>query len=181
MRLVVSRYGIAMSANRPLAAEEVVATAGEREVLEAFVDYYRQVLVGKLAGLSDDDVRCRLVPSRTTLIGLVKHAAAVERGWFHHHLAQRPREQIDANSRGDDASWEVAADETIADVVAEYEMACTESRRIAARMAIDDTVPHPHLGRVSLRWTYVHMIEEMARHAGHADILREQIDGATGD
>jgi len=170
-----------MASNPPLAAEEVVSTAGEREVLEAFVDYYRQVIPGKLAGLSDGDVRRRLVPSRTTLLGLVKHAAAVERNWFHHRLAQRPREQIGANSRGDDASWEVGAEEPIADVVAEYTEACAESRRIAARFALDDTVPHRRLGRVSLRWIYVHMIEEMARHAGHADILREQIDGATGD
>jgi hypothetical protein len=165
----------------PLAAEELVSTAGEREVLEAFVDYYREVLVGKLAGLSEDDVRRRLVPSRTTLIGLVKHAAAVERNWFHHRLAQRPREEINANSRGDDASWEVAADEPVAGVIAEYAEACAESRRIAARFALDHAVPHDRLGRVSLRWIYVHMIEEMARHAGHADILREQIDGATGD
>ncbi|WP_344173891.1 DinB family protein [Pilimelia columellifera] len=170
-----------MTANAPLAAEERVSTAGEREVLEAFIDYFRQVIVSKLAGLSDDDVRRRLVPSRTTLIGLVKHAAAVERGWFHHRLAQRPREQIGANSLGDDASWDVTADEAITDVVAEYAEACTESREIAARFALDDTVPHHRLGRVSLRWIYVHMIEEMARHAGHADILREQIDGATGD
>ncbi len=170
-----------MTSSPPLAAEELVSTAGEREVLEAFVDYYRRVIVGKLAGLSDDDLRRRLVPSRTTLIGLVKHAAAVERGWFHHRLAQVPRDRISANSRGDDASWEVAADETVADVIAEYERACAESRRIAARFALDDTVPHHRLGRVSLRWIYVHMIEEMARHAGHADILREQIDGATGD
>jgi uncharacterized damage-inducible protein DinB len=170
-----------MVAGPPLAAEELVSTAGEREVLEAFADYYRRVIVGKLDGLSGDDVRRRLVTSRTTLIGLVKHAAAVERNWFHHCLAQRPREQISANSRGDDASWEVTAQETIADVVAEYEQACAESKRIAARFALDDTVPHHRLGRVSLRWIYVHMIEEMARHAGHADILREQIDGATGD
>lgn len=170
-----------MASDSPLAAEELVSTAGEREVLEAFVDYYRQVIIGKLDGLSDDDVRRRLVPSRTTLIGLVKHAAAVERGWFHHRLAQQPRERISGNARGDDASWEVAADETIADVIAEYREACAESRRIAAAFALEDTVPHHRLGRVSLRWIYVHMIEELARHAGHADILREQIDGTTGD
>ena len=181
MRLLVSRYGVPMIANPPLGVEELVSTAGEREVLEAFVDYYRQVIVGKLAGLSEDDVRRRLVPSQTTLIGLVKHAAAVERAWFHHRLAQRPREQISANPRGDEASWQVTASESVADVVAEYTEACTESRHITARFALDDTVPHHRLGRVSLRWIYVHMIEEMARHAGHADILREQIDGATGD
>jgi hypothetical protein len=165
----------------PLAAEELVSTAGEREVLEAFLDYYRQVLIGKLRGLSEDDVRRRLVPSLTTLIGLVKHAAAVERSWFQHRLDQRPREQIAENSRGDAASWHVDQEETVAAVVTEYAEACTTSRQIAARFSLDDTVPHDRLGRVSLRWIYVHMIEELARHAGHADILREQIDGATGD
>ncbi|MFF0257001.1 DUF664 domain-containing protein [Micromonospora zamorensis] len=88
---------------------------------------------------------------------------------------------MSGNSRGDGASWQVTADEMIAVVVAEYTEACTESRRIAARFALDGTVPHHRLGWVSLCWIYVHMIEEMARHAGHADILREQIDAATGD
>lgn len=138
------------------------------------------MLVDKLRGLSEDDVRQRLVPSLTTLIGLVKHAAAVERSWFQHRLDQRPREQIAANSRGDAASWQVDQDETIATVVAGYAEACTTSRQIAARFTLDDTVPHDRLGRVSLRWIYVHMIEELARHAGHADILREQIDGRSG-
>ncbi|GAA1657000.1 DinB family protein [Actinoplanes couchii] len=163
------------------APEELVSAAGEREVLEAFTDYYRRALPGKLQGLSDSAVRRRMVPSRTTLIGLIKHAAAVERNWFQHHLAQRPRDRISANSRGDDASWEVPESETTADVLAEYAQACAESRRIAAGFALDDTVPHPRLGRVSLRWIHVHMIEEMARHTGHADILREQLDGTTGD
>jgi hypothetical protein len=149
-------------------------------MLEAFLDYYRSVPVAKLSGLSEEDARRRLVPSLTTLIGLVKHLAAVERGWFQHRLGGRPREEIAENSRGDDASWHVAADETVADVVAEYAAACATSREIAAGFALDDSVPHDRLGRVSLRWIYVHMIEELARHAGHADILREQIDGAVG-
>jgi hypothetical protein len=165
----------------PRDPEDRVSTAGEREILEAYLDSYRQVIVGKLRGLSEDDVRRRLVPSQTTLIGLVKHAAAVERSWFQHRLDQRPREKIAAHSRGDAASWQVDQDETIAAVIAEYAKACATSRQIAARFALDDTVPHDRLGQVSLRWIYVHMIEELARHAGHADILREQIDGATGN
>jgi len=78
-------------------------------------------------------------------------------------------------------SWEVGQDETSADVIAEFDASCAESRRIAAGFTLDDTVPHDRLGPVSLRWIYVHMIREHARHVGHADILREQIDGATGD
>jgi hypothetical protein len=170
-----------MTANMPLADDDLVSTAGERELLEGFLEYQRQVVSGKLRGLSEDDARRRLVPSLTTPIGLVKHAAAVERNWFQHWLAERPREQIAGNARGDEASWEPAADETITDVITEYDDACAESRQIASSFALDDTVPHDLLGRVSLRWIYVHIIREHARHAGHADILREQTDGATGD
>jgi hypothetical protein len=170
-----------VTANASLTEEDLVCTAGERELLEGFLEYHRHVVSGKLRGLSEEDARRRLVPSLTTPIGLVKHAAAVERNWFQHYLAGQPREQIAGNARGDAASWEVGQDETIADVIAEYEEACAQSRRIAAGLVLDHTVPQDQLGRVSLRWIYVHIIREHARHIGHADILREQIDGATGD
>ncbi|MEV4481537.1 DinB family protein [Micromonospora coxensis] len=170
-----------MTTARPLDSEELASTAPERELLEAFIDAHRDVIIAKLRGLSEDDAGRRLVPSLTTLIGLVKHAAAVERNWFQHCLAQQPREQITGNSFGDDVSWQVGSDETVADVITEYTAACDRSRQIAAGFALDDTVPHPRLGRVSLRYIYVHMIRELARHCGQADILREQIDGMTGD
>jgi hypothetical protein len=170
-----------VTADVPFTEEELVGTAGERELLEGFLEYHRHVLSGKLRGLSEAAARRRLVPSATTPIGLVKHAAAVERAWFWHYLGGRPREQIAGNARGDAASWAVGPDETIAGVTAEFGQACAESRRIAAGFALGDTVPHDRLGPVSLRWIYVHMIREHARHAGHADILREQADGATGD
>jgi uncharacterized damage-inducible protein DinB len=167
--------------NDPLVAEELVSTAGEREVLETFVDSYRAVLVRKLAGLSEEDARRTLVPSATTLLGLLKHCAVVERVWFQHRVAGVPRDQIDGHANGDDSSFVIGPQETIATVVAEYERACAASREIAAGVPLDHTVPHQRMGQVSLRWIYVHMIEELARHAGHADILREQIDGSTGD
>jgi uncharacterized damage-inducible protein DinB len=119
------------------------------------------------------------VPSKTTLAGLVKHMTGVERGWFQRVLAGRTAAETGA-SAGGGRSWELADGETVASLVGEYRRACDESRQTAARFALDDTVPQRRLGQVSLRWIYVHMIEETARHVGHADILREQTDGATG-
>jgi hypothetical protein len=165
----------------PVDEEDLVAVAPERETLEGFLEYHRRVVGGKLRGLSEEDARRRLVPSLTTMLGLVSHAAAVERNWFQHYLGGQPREEITGNARGDDASWDVGADQTIGDVVAEFESACATSRQIAAGFALDETVPRDGQGRVSVRWVYVHVIREHARHIGHADILREQIDGVTGD
>jgi hypothetical protein len=164
---------------RPLDSEELVSTAPEREVLEAFVDAYRDELAGALRGVSEEQARQRLVPSLTTLLGLVKHATAVERNWFFHTLAGLPRAEIPGNSTGDDASWTLTPADTIADVLAEHAEVCRRSRQLAATVALDDTVPHPRLGRVSLRYIYVHMIRELARHCGHADILREQLAAAS--
>jgi hypothetical protein len=158
-----------------------VLAAAERETLEWFLDYHRRALSGKLRGLSEEDARRRLVPSLTTLLGLVSHAAAVERNWFQHYLGGKPREEITGNARGDDPSWDAGADQTIGDVIAEFESACATSRQIAAGFALDQTVPHDDLGQVSLRFIYLNLFGEYARHAGHADIIREQIDGATGD
>jgi hypothetical protein len=161
--------------------EDLVAVAPERETLEGFLEYHRRVLSGKVRGLSEEEARRRLVPSLTTLLGLVCHAAAVERNWFQHYLGGKPREEITGNARGDTPSWDVGADKTVAGVIAEFDSVCAVSRQIAAGFALDQTVPHDRLGQVSLRWIYVHIIREHARHAGHADILREQIDGAVGD
>ena len=149
--------------------------------MEGFLEYHRRVLPGKLRGLSEQDARRRLVPSLTTMLGLVSHAAAVERNWFQHYLGSEPREEIAGNARGDAASWDTGAGRTIDGVIAEFDRACAASRQIAAGFTLDQTVPRDELGQVSLRWIYVHIIREHARHIGHADILREQIDGATGD
>ena len=77
-------------------------------------------------------------------------------------------------------AWTLAGDNTAETLLAGYERACAASRQVASGFSLDDCVPHPRMGQVSLRWIYLHMIEESARHVGHADILREQTDGATG-
>ena len=154
-----------------------VVTGTEREVLEGFLELYRGLLPRKLAGLDEDAARRSLVPSRTTLMGLVKHLASVEREWFGMVLGGRSADEL-AIPAGD--GWVVDTGDTVQDVLDDYRLACEQSRAVAARFSLDDTVPHPQLTSVSLRWIYVHMIEESARHAGHADILREQTDGSTG-
>ncbi|WP_433434768.1 DinB family protein [Nonomuraea sp. CA-141351] len=164
----------------PLWPEELVSTGTEREVLEAFLDCQRRQIKAKVVGVPEEAARRRIVPSMTTLAGLIKHLTAVERNWFQRHLAQRDPADIPGNSRGDDQSWELRADDTLDHLIAEYDKVCQESRDIAAGFALDDTVPSKRLGRMSLRWIYTHMIEETAQHAGHADILRELIDGSTG-
>ncbi|MGP4111370.1 DinB family protein [Streptomyces sp. 4N509B] len=164
----------------PTTIEQTHPTGGEREVLEAYLDLHRGIVVRKVSGLSDADARRRLVASATTPAGIVKHLTGVERAWFQRELARRPVEEIPRPVGGQADSWEVGEEERVAELVATYERACEESRRVAAGFALDDEVPHPWLGRVSLRWIYAWVFAETARHAGHADILREQLDGATG-
>jgi uncharacterized damage-inducible protein DinB len=147
------------------------------------LDYYREAVKGKVRGVSDEDARRRLVPSVTTLAGLIKHLCRVEVSWFQHRLAQIPADKLPALRWTDEPNgdFQVLPHETLEKLIAQYDEQCALSRQSAASYQLDHVVPHPYLGKVSLRWIYVHMIEETARHAGHADILREQIDGTAGD
>jgi uncharacterized damage-inducible protein DinB len=164
----------------PPPADQPDSIGSERQVLEAFLDFHRQVLVSKVDGISENEARRRRVPSKTTLAGLIKHMIGVERGWFQEVLGGRNPEDIGPNVGGGEESWDLAENETVSSLIKEYEQTCEQSRQTAARFALDDAVPEPDMGQVSLRWIYVHMIEESARHVGHADILREQTDGASG-
>lgn len=150
----------------------------ERAVLAAFLDLHRDVVVRKVRGVPDERARRRLVPSLTTLAGLLAHLTIVERNWFVGLLCQRS--EAIAGPADEAPSWTVDPDATVDELVARYQRACAESRENAAGFDLDHVVPHPELGRISLRWIYVHMIEETARHAGHADILRELTDGSVG-
>jgi hypothetical protein len=148
--------------------------ADERTQLEAFLDTNRDELVETLDGLTEEQARRRLVPSLTTPLGLVKHVTWAEQVWFHVSLAGRTREELGIPHEND-PSWEVTDDDTIASVVAEYRRVCAEAREIASAYTLHDLVLHNRRGPLTLRWLYLHMVEEIARHAGHADILREQI------
>ncbi|MEV1330692.1 DinB family protein [Micromonospora costi] len=164
----------------PTLGPVLARTGDERAVLESFLDFHREVVLRKLRGLSDADAARRLVPSATTVAGLVKHLTMVEDNWFPRLLAPMPGEPYRTSEEDAAASYALTADDTVAALTAGYERACARSREVAARFDLDHVVPHPQLGEVSLRWILVHMIEETARHAGHADILRELTDGSTG-
>ncbi|MEZ0363478.1 DinB family protein [Mycobacterium sp. pUA109] len=150
-------------------------TGSERELLENTLELNRTELVRAVQQLSDTQARQKLVSSLTTPISLIKHCAAAERIWFQRTLAGLSIDECDGHATGGDGSFYVGDDETLADVITEYVAACRRSDELAADHSLDDTVEHHLVGAVSLRFIYLGMIAEVARHAGHADILAEQI------
>ncbi len=152
--------------------------APELAMLSAFLDAQRDACLRKVTGASDEDLTKRLVSSGTTLLGLVKHLAYVERGWFQLDFAGL--EGLDF-PKADDDEFRIEAHESASDVVALYEQECAKSRAVVAGASPDDHARHAGSRDYTLRWIMLHMIEETARHAGHADILREQLDGTVGD
>lgn len=153
-----------------------ITDGAERAIIENMLDRNRAALIETARGLSEADARRRLVASLTTPISLLKHAAAAERIWFQRFWAGLDESECDGYSRRDEGTFTVTDDESLADVIAEFERASRRSREIASRFDLDDTVDIPREGKVSMRWTLLAMIQEFARHAGHGDILREQID-----
>jgi uncharacterized damage-inducible protein DinB len=149
---------------------------GELDTALAFLNFVRSCVLKKLDGLDDDQLRRRLVASETTLLGLVQHLTDGERYWFGHTLAG-DRRYADV-----DFSMVVDADLPVAEVVADYRAAIAESdEHIRAAGAPDALTAEPVDGkRKTLRWVLTHVTGETTRHAGHADILRELIDGTTG-
>lgn len=157
----------------------LVTTASEREILDSWLDFHRTVVVGKVTGVEPAAASQRHVPSQATLAGLLKHLAVTERNWFQMTLAGAPPAFGEA-PEDPDTSWDVDDNEQLQALVQAYEDECARSRAVVAAHELDEVVAHPQLGEVSVRWVLVHMIEETARHAGHADILRELTDGSIG-
>jgi uncharacterized damage-inducible protein DinB len=159
----------------------------ERTLLTQFLDHHRSILVRKAEGLSRAQMAQRLGPSTLTIGGLVKHMALVEDSWFQERLSgEEPREPWASVDWRADPDWEfrTAADDDPAELIALYQAACERSRATVAAIGDLDTMtvrPNRHGDHFNLRWVLLHMIEETARHNGHADLLRESIDGATGD
>ncbi|MBO0826137.1 MAG: DUF664 domain-containing protein, partial [Streptosporangiales bacterium] len=120
---------------------DAAGEAGERAALEAFLDDYRAAVVRKAGGVSDEGARRRLVPSATTVGGIVKHLRWVELGWFQTGLAQRPDAELPPRPATDDEEFDLGPGETLAAVIAEYEAECARSRGTAAGYSLDDTFP----------------------------------------
>ena len=157
------------------------AAAPELETLNAFLDFHRATLLWKVDGVSDADLRRPMVPSGTSLLGLVKDLADVEQSWFVEVFAGgKPRFDL---WRDDDpgATWRIEPNESTKQILDLYREVSEDSKKAIAGASLDDLAKQHRQGDTSLRWIMVHMIEETARHNGHADILREMIDGQTGE
>jgi hypothetical protein len=153
---------------------EDVLHAPVREQFEVFLDEHRRELNRCLDGLTEEQARRSLVPSRTTLLGLVKHATFVEQVWFDEAVTCRSRAEIGIPATPDE-SFILDDSDTIASVRQAHRDACEASRRATASLGLDDTVDGNRRGPLPLRWVYLHVLRELAQHCGHADILREQI------
>jgi hypothetical protein len=145
-----------------------------KEQLETFIEDHRAALSASLDGLTEEEARRSLVPSMTTLLGLVKHAAYVEQVWFGEAVTGRPRQEMGLPPNSGD-SFILTEHDTIASTRAAHNAACEASRRATAALGIDDVLSGHRMGPVPLRWVYLHVLRELAQHCGHADILREQI------
>jgi hypothetical protein len=156
-------------------------------VIASNLDYHRASFLWKCEGLSE--VRLRQQPvgsSALTLLGLMRHLQGVERGWFQRTLAGTPPDFFPYRTyvTADGDEWFDESDPTSArDVYADYLKACEESRQVFARVTVDSAriAPNQEFGDTDVRFVLEHVIEEYARHMGHADLLREAIDGATGE
>ena len=165
-------------------------TADERVTLEQFLDYFRSVLLRKAEGIDEVQARQRVGTSAIDILGLVRHMALVEQWWFTQAFAGSTEPDWWADPDDPDRDWHHTNDDTLEFALAALNGEIAKSRAVVAgtgsldQLTAIDVGPHDQTdryGRRSLRWVLVHMIEEYARHCGHADLLREAVDGAVGD
>jgi uncharacterized damage-inducible protein DinB len=155
-------------------------TGDEKQSLHVSLDRHRDAVLWKLEGLDDANLRRAMTPSGTNLLGLVKHLAAVEYNWFCQTFG-RDTEPLPFDDDDPDADLRVTPDETTEDILAFYRRARAAADQAINEVDLDQTGTAWFGDAVSMRWVLIHMVEETARHAGHVDILRELIDGMTGD
>lgn len=144
------------------------------EQLPEFIDQHRDMILASLDGLTEDESRALLVPSKTTLLGLVRHAVFVEQVWFLEAVVGGSREELGI-AAGPAESFDLGPSDTIASVLASYRDAIAHSRAAVEGLSLDDVLPGNRRGPLTLRWVYLHVLRELAQHCGHVDILREQI------
>ncbi len=154
----------------------------ERAGLCEFLDVQREALIARVQGVSEEDARRAPTVSSLSLLSLVKHSAIWERRWFQVIVAGRrfPGEWPEVHDHDVDATFRVADDDTIETVVADYRVQIAAAQEILRTIDLDAPCAWPDLAHENVRWVALHLIEETARHAGHADIIRETIDGSRG-
>jgi len=154
----------------------------ERTMLNAWLEYHRGTLAFKCTGLTDDQLRERSVPpSSMSLLGLVRHMTEVERNWFQRVLLGADTPPLYWDETNEDGDFDDVDTADVASDVQRYHEACEAARAAESAAESLDASGQRRGETVTLRWILVHMIEEYARHNGHADLIRERIDGATGD
>src|SRR3712207_4131814 len=160
--------------------QRVPFTGDEKRSLHVSLDRHRDVVLWSLEGLNVERLRRPMVPSGTSLLGLVKHLAAFEYSWFCETFG-RPTEPLPLDDDDPDADLRVEPEETAADVLAFYARARDAADRAIDEIRSEETGTAWFGEPVTMRWVLIHMVEETARHAGHVDILRELIDGLPGE
>ena len=149
-------------------------TADERTQLDAFVEDYRGTFERLLDGLTEEQVRRRLVPSATTLLGLLKHVTWMQRVWFEECVGNVPRTRLGLVTSPDE-SFALGPDDTIASTLAAFRGSCAAARAAVVDLPLDTVVRGHRGGPRTLHWVYLQVLRELAHHCGHADILREQV------
>jgi hypothetical protein len=166
----------------PLTRTEPDRNADERETLTAYLDYHRATIALKCEGLDDSQLRQRAVPpSNLSLLGLVRHLAEVERWWFQHGVAGEPVEDLWCTPDNPDGDFDDVAGADVAEAFTAWRAACDAARAITAERPLDATFQNKTGTPISLRWVLVHLVAEYARHNGHAALLRQALDGVTGE
>jgi len=161
-------------------AKRVPLTGGEKESLRVALQRHRDAATWKLRGLDDEQLRRPMTPSGMTMLGLVKHMAWVQLGWFRGTFGY-PVDAFEFDPADPDKEFRIEPSETTAEVVAFFERSGTESDQVLDDLDLEARGTAWTEETVTLRWVLIHMLEEFARHVGHLDIMRELLDGATGD
>ena len=163
---------------------DISARADERTTLSEFLDYFRTVFLRKVEDLDDVQARVRVAASTIDLLGLSRHLVDVERWWFRAVFTEEVDTGVYESEDDPDLDWHHGPDDTLAEALEHWHREVARSREIVAATSDLDTWSSLETGRrgnVTLRWILVHMIEEYARHCGHADIVREAVDGTVDD